>query len=86
MKRDPDRDVQGGQLRTLRVQVGMSLREFADLVGCSWRHVQMIETYERQPSIELLHRFRITLSSLHGRDISLDEFTRRVEGSNKAAA
>lgn len=85
MKRDPDRKVEGKQLRTLRVQVGVSLRELAELVGCSWRHVQMIETAGRQPSIELLHKFRLALATLHDREVHLDEFTIPSEPGEKAS-
>lgn len=78
--------VHGEKLRALRVVTGVGMREVAAAVGCSWRHLQMIETYGRQPGPELLHRIRLELSRLHGRDIALDEFTRAAVITDEAAA
>ncbi|HEY9418143.1 MAG TPA: helix-turn-helix transcriptional regulator [Pseudonocardia sp.] len=69
------RDVDGGKLRAVRVSTGTHMRALAEAAGCSWRHLQMIETSGRQPSEELLNRFAIELTRLSGRPISVDEFS-----------
>jgi transcriptional regulator with XRE-family HTH domain len=78
------RQVDGTKLRALRVSTGVHMRALAEAAGCSWRHLQMIETSGRQPSEELLHRFAIELSRLSGRTISVDEFSYPLDG--RAAA
>lgn len=70
-----DRTVHGDNIRALRVPTGVPMREFADAVGCGWRHLQMIETYKRQPGAELLYRILKELGRLHGRVVTLDEVT-----------
>jgi transcriptional regulator with XRE-family HTH domain len=70
-----NRNVDGGKLRALRVATGVHMKAVARAVDCSWRHLQMIETYGRQPSEELVHRLARELSRLHGRTITVDEFT-----------
>lgn len=79
-----ERTVHGEKLRALRVVTGVGMRDVAAAAGCSWRHLQMIETWNRQPSDELLHRIRRELSRLHGRDIHLDEITSPID--DQAAA
>lgn len=78
------RIVDGAKLRALRVVTGASMRDVAAAARCSWRHLQMIETWGRQPSPELLHRIRHELSRLHDRDIHLDEFS--TDSFDEAAA
>lgn len=69
------RQVHGEKLRELRVATGVHMRDVATAVGCSKRHLQMIETAGRQPSDELAARLALELSRLHGRRVSVDEFT-----------
>jgi predicted transcriptional regulator len=79
-----DGKAHGEKLRALRVVTGVGMRDVATAVGCSWRHLQMIETYGRQPSDELLHRLRRELSRLHGRQIDISEICTYAD--NEAAA
>lgn len=74
-----NRNVDGGKLRALRVATGVHMRDVAAAVGCSYRHLQMIEAYGRQPGPELVHRLARELSRLHGRTITVDEFTSPAE-------
>jgi transcriptional regulator with XRE-family HTH domain len=67
--------VHGEKLRALRVTTGARMQEVASAVGCSKRHLQMIETAGRQPSDELAYRLVHTLTRLHGRPVSVTEFT-----------
>ncbi len=78
------RDVDGSKLRAVRVSTGVHMRALAEAAGCSWRHLQMIETSGRQPSEELLNRFAIELGRLAGRPIHVDEFSYPLDG--RAAA
>jgi transcriptional regulator with XRE-family HTH domain len=77
--------VHGEKLRELRVATGVRMQDVADAVGCSWRHLQMIETAGRQPSAELVHRLARELSRLHGRTVTIDEFTSPHEQCQAAA-
>lgn len=69
------REVDGSKLRALRVSTGIHMQKLAAAAGCSWRHLQMIETAGRQPSDELLHRFAIELARLSGQAISVEDFS-----------
>jgi transcriptional regulator with XRE-family HTH domain len=79
-----NRVVYGEKYRALRVQTGAGMREVAAAAGCSWRHLQMIETYKRQPGPELTYRLAHVLSRLAGRTVHVDEFSAPVD--NEAAA
>lgn len=68
-----DGTVHGEKLRALRVPTGMTMRELAASAGCSWRHLQMIETYGRQPGPELLYRLLAELGKRVGRTIDIYE-------------
>lgn len=63
----------GEKLRELRLAADVHIRDFADAVDYSWRHIQMIETWGRQPSNKLTRRMLAELSRLHGRTITVDE-------------
>lgn len=83
------RKVDGGKLRALRVTTGVHMRQVAAAAGCSWRHLQMIETAKedgRQPSPELLHRLLKELGRLHGRVITVDEVSTEDDTADIADA
>jgi len=75
----------GSNLRELRRAVCPDIREFAELVDYSWRHIQMIETWGRQPSDKLVRRFLAELSRLHGRPVNLDEVSTEASAVEDAA-
>lgn len=75
----------GEKLRELRLAVDVHIRDFADAVDYSWRHIQMIETWDRQPSDKLTRRMLGQLSELHGRTIDLDEVSTSVDQFEVAA-
>lgn len=73
------RTLDGGKLRALRVATGVHMQDVADAVGCTKVHIRMIETAGRQPSDELVYRLARELSRLHGRTVSVDEFSTPAE-------
>lgn len=75
----------GEKLRELRLAVDEDIRDFAEAVDYSWRHIQMIETWGRQPSNKLTRRMLAELSRLHGRTITVDEVSTPVDELQVAA-
>ncbi|WP_409969901.1 helix-turn-helix transcriptional regulator [Bengtsoniella intestinalis] len=47
----------GTRLRIIRKELGLSQEDFATLVGSSKQTLSRYETFQRAPSIALLHRF-----------------------------
>lgn len=80
-----DRIFHGEKLRALRVAAGADIHDFAEVVDYSWRHIQMIETWGRQPSNKLTRRMLAELSRLHGRPITVDEVSTPVDELQVAA-
>lgn len=74
----------GDKLRALRVATGTHMRDVAHAVGCHWNHLRMIEGGYRQPSEELMYRLAHELSRLHGRTVSIDEFTTPITQDDAA--
>lgn len=76
----------GEKIRALRVTTGKHMRELATSAGCSWRTLQMIETWGRQPGPELLHRILNELGKLLGRTVDIDEISSEVDQEQDRAA
>jgi transcriptional regulator with XRE-family HTH domain len=79
-----NRNVDGGKLRALRVATGVHMRDVAAAVGCSYRHLQMIEAYGRQPGPELVYRLARELSRLRGHTVTIGMFTSPAEEDEAA--
>jgi len=80
-----DRVVHGEKLRALRQEAGVPIKDFADAVDYSWRHIQMIETWGRQPSKKLLRRILTDLATRLGRDVTIDELSTPTTETQAAA-
>lgn len=80
-----NRSFHGEKLRELRLAAGEDIHNFADAIDYSWRHIQMIETWGRQPSNKLVRRILGRLSELHGRTIDVDEVSTPADQLQVAA-
>jgi transcriptional regulator with XRE-family HTH domain len=82
----------GRQLKRLRLQAGMDLKQFAGRVGCSWQHLCNVESAkgnDRQRHHQLaeskVYRALSVLSEELGREVTLDELVGYLPDEQVAA-
>lgn len=85
------RRVAGKRLKSLRVQAGMNLRQFADAIGCSWGHVCNVESAtddhkkHHQLSGPKVYLALGVLSKALGRKVDISEITEFPAAGQDAA-
>jgi len=72
-------DTLGQEIQRLRLEAGITLRRFAELIGVSAAYVSDIEHDRRRPSADVLRRIADELKQVGATYIGLDKLNSRLD-------
>jgi transcriptional regulator with XRE-family HTH domain len=72
-------DTLGQEIQRLRLEAGITLRKFAELIGVSAAYVSDIEHDRRRPSADVLRRIADELKQVGATYAGLDKLNSRLE-------